>query len=97
MAKASGLFPGIKEKVSSTPGFEDEDDLALIGAGPGRLLRGLLLEEPRERREAGVGRWTGGGGGKEERLGPEPPPPRPPRLEDPPYIICKLEEVANDN
>jgi hypothetical protein len=97
MAKASGLFPGIKEKVSSTPGFEDEDDLALIGPGPGRLLRGLLLEEPRERREAGAGRWTGGGGGKEERLGPEPPPPRPPRLEDPPYIICKLEEVANDN
>lgn len=95
MAKASGLFPGIKEKVSSTPGFEDEDDLALIG--PGRLLRVLLLVEPRERREAGVVRWTGGGGGKEERLGPEPPPPRPPRLEDPPYIICKLEAVANDN
>lgn len=95
MAKASGLFPGIKEKVSSTPGFEAVNDLALIG--PGRLLRGLL-EGPRERREAGVGRWTGGGGGKEERLEPEPPPPpRPPRLEDPPYIIFRLEEVVDDN
>lgn len=86
IAKASGLLPGISEKLSSTAA----EEAAVAVVGPERL-RGLEEPPPMERRLALVGRWGGGGGKEEERrLGPPPPPPRPPprppSLDGPPYI-----------
>lgn len=90
MAKASGLFPATRLKVSSTA--------AGAAGGPEPRLRGLEADPeprpPRERRLEGAGPGPdgrcGGGRGKEEwgRLAPVPRPAPPPRasFDEPPYI-----------